>query len=104
MSSNWDGSNRRARLPSNWGKLRAQVLERDGHRCRWPTEQQPGTRCGAAATEVDHIKAGDDHSLDNLQALCRWHHQRKSSSEGQQSPNRQTVTMSRPPEQHPGLL
>jgi hypothetical protein len=34
------------------------------------------------ATDVDHIVAGDDHEPSNLQALCRFHHARKSAREG----------------------
>lgn len=41
-----------------------------------------GEMCGDLATDVDHVRAGDDHSDYNLQALCGWHHQRKSSQEG----------------------
>ena len=47
-----------------WRRLRAWVLERDGHMCR---------RCGAPAHHVDHVvpvaRGGSDHEV-NLQALC----------------------------------
>lgn len=49
------------------------VLRRDGGTCQL---------CGAPATEVDHINAGDNHHPNNLQAICTTCHRRKSSSEG----------------------
>ena len=79
---NWNTSNRKDRLPSNWSAIRKQVLARDMGRCR--AHMADGRACPDRATEVDHIRHGDDHSLSNLQALCRWHHARKSSSEGAQ--------------------
>jgi 5-methylcytosine-specific restriction endonuclease McrA len=66
-------SNRRAWLPANWPALRRQVLARDDYTCQ---------RCGDHAFEVDHVQAGDDHSLDNLQSLCEPCHARKSGREG----------------------
>ena len=39
-------------------------------------------RCIAKATDVDHIRAGDDHSVENLQSLCHPHHDRKTRGEG----------------------
>ena len=41
-----------------------------------------GEPCGDLATEVDHVRAGDDHNDYNLQALCGYHHRRKSAQEG----------------------
>lgn len=70
----WDHrSSRRERLPSDWQRIRRYVLRRDSYKC---------TICSAKATDVDHIIAGDDHSLHNLQALCTQCHRKKSSSEG----------------------
>ena len=69
----WRGSSRRSRLPDNWEALREKALRRDGNRCR---------QCGARANQVDHIRAGDDHSLANLQSLCSRCHASKSSAEG----------------------
>ncbi len=69
----WANSNRRSRLPKDWPAIRAQVLERDGHRC---------TNCGAAANQVDHIIRGDNHALANLTTLCAAHHAAKSGREG----------------------
>ena len=53
-----------------WRRLRLQILERDGYRCR---------TCGRAGRlEVDHIKplrhGGDEYDPGNLQSLCREDH------------------------------
>ena len=47
-----------------WRKIRARILNRDGHSCQM---------CGQEATTVDHIiprKVGGQDNDDNLQALC----------------------------------
>lgn len=96
MSGGWAGSNRRAELPADWyTRIRPAILERDGHRCQ---------KCGAAATDVDHIGDKHDHRPDNLQALCDWCHRQKTARQGRHSPNRIEVTQRRPPEEHPGLM
>ncbi|MEU4718388.1 HNH endonuclease [Nonomuraea dietziae] len=69
----WAGSDRRSRLPSNWTTIRLRVLRRDRFTCQ---------RCGSGdANQVDHIVRGDDHSLENLQALCGPCHKRKTLRE-----------------------
>lgn len=95
----WDGSDRRSRLPRDWTKRRAAVKARAGGRCE--ALMADGYRCKEAGTDCDHIQHGDDHSLGNLQWLCRWHHSRKSSAEGNAARSR--PTSKRPTEQHPGL-
>jgi hypothetical protein len=92
----WDTSTRRSRLPPNWAALRAEVLDRDGHRCRWVDD---GHRCPDAATEVDHIIEGDDHRPANLQSLCHPHHQAKTIADRWRADRRQA----RPKPRHPGL-
>lgn len=58
----------------SWRRLRALVLDRDGHRCQLPLPGQPDKLCGALATHVDHVlprsKGGTD-ALGNLRAACR---------------------------------
>ncbi len=57
-----------------WRRLRARALFDD-----------PFCPCGAVATEVDHIqpkRKGGSDSPDNLQALCKPCHSRKSAKEG----------------------
>jgi len=78
--ANWSGSNRRSRLPKNWPSIRRRILLRDGNRCQF-RDPQFGW-CKEPATDVDHIRAGDDHSDSNLQALCGYHHGKKSAGEG----------------------
>lgn len=97
----WAGSTRSARLPSDWQARRRIVLARDHRTCR---------RCGEWATDVDHITAGDDHDLANLQALCGPCHRAKSAREGAAAsarvprPTTRQPSDRRPLEKHPGLL
>jgi len=78
---NWEGSDRRERLPADWPERRQLVLIRDKHRCQHVREDT-GRKCLAPARDVDHINADDDHRLEALQAICGWHHDRKSGREG----------------------
>lgn len=95
----WSTSDRSSRLPRNWAVLRRRVLSLANHTCE---------KCRAPATEVDHINAGDDHSLINLQALCATCHQRKSIAEGHAANRRKQAELraltKRPQETHPGTL
>ena len=87
-------SPRKAGLPADWPSRRVRVLQRDRFICR---------RCGAAATDVDHIDGGDDHSLGNLQALCHSCHMKKTGAAGGTAPRRRR-RLHREPGRHPGLL
>lgn len=101
----WSSSTRRDRLPEDWHKIRGKVLKRDGFRCR--ARLASGRRCGAYANQVDHIRPGDDHRPENLQALCEQCHAIKSSSEGGQAraaKSRAIKNRYRRVEEHPGLL
>ena len=73
----WAGSTRSSRLPSNWQRIRQQVLTRDHHTC----QACHGTRCGNRRLEVDHIDRGDDHRLANLQTLGHDCHVAKTTAE-----------------------
>jgi 5-methylcytosine-specific restriction protein A len=102
---NWEGSDRRERLPADWPKRRLRVLRRDGGQCTALT--QAGTRCDSLASDVDHVRPGDDHSYENLTSLCSYHHRIKSGREGaaaQAAKRRQIAKRFRRSEQHPGLL
>lgn len=99
MADRWASSNRRARLPKDWPRIRARILERDGHQCTWIEGR---TRCVAVATDVDHIRNNDDHRDSNLQSLCGPHHRIKSSREGVAA--RHAYPRKRSSEQHPGVL
>lgn len=97
----WRNSTRRQRLPKNWPAIRQRILDRDHHQCQW-VRADTGHPCGLPANQVDHIipdSQGGSNADTNLQALCPWHHQRKSSSEGGRG-NRQA---GRKPK-HPGLI
>lgn len=89
-------------LPPNWPTIRARILERDGHTCTWIDHYQ--RRCQAPATEVDHIGAPDDHSDENLRALCTRHHRRRSAAQGGKAAAARRIPRKRPPEPHPGLI
>jgi 5-methylcytosine-specific restriction protein A len=98
----WEGtSDRKERLPSDWSTRRVRVLRRDSYRCQ--ARDSLGVVCGEPANQVDHIVPGDDHDLDNLQSLCRWHHARKSSAEGHAA-RRPRESRFRVGEQHPGSI
>lgn len=97
----WDTSDRKERLPSDWSTRRIRVLRRDGYRCQ--ARDSMNNQCGAPANQVDHIQHGDDHSYENLQALCRWHHAHKSSEEGHAA-MKPRPTQRRAPEPHPGEI
>ncbi|UFD97940.1 HNH endonuclease [Streptomyces phage Pablito] len=102
---NWEGSDRRSRLPKDWSKIRLRVLRRDGGQCTALTEA--GARCDSSASDVDHIVAGDDHSLGNLRSLCSYHHKIKSGQEGAAAYNAKRRAIAKRfqrSEQHPGLL
>lgn len=91
----WDNSTRRERLPGDWQTRRIRVLRRDGYRCQ--ARSVSGVPCHAPARDVDHVVPGDDHSLDNLQALCVECHKAKTLAERPKLPPRR-----RRPEAHPG--
>jgi 5-methylcytosine-specific restriction protein A len=102
---NWSSSNRRDNLPTNWGAIRVRILKRDGHRCTHRDDY--GTRCAELATDVDHIRPGNDHSDGNLRSLCKWHHGKKSGAEGavaKATARRRIDKRFRRGEQHPGLI
>lgn len=95
----WATTDRRARLPPDWSRIRTKVLQRDDQQC---TATQPdGTRCPATATEVDHVQRGDDHRPSNLTSLCHTHHAAKTAAEGHEEQRRRRF---RDPPPHPGLL
>ena len=97
--SGWTNSDRRSRLPADWAARRRQVLDRDRRLCRI---RYPDI-CATVAVDVDHITAGDNHDLTNLQAACRPCHKHKTNLESQQARG-VGVLRRRPAEAHPGLL
>ena len=104
MSGQWQGSDRKHRLPKNWETLRKQVHRRDGSRCQVRLSDRI---CGEPAIDVDHIRRGDDHRLENLRCICDWHHAKKSAAEGARAYNaalKKSKGKFRRTEQHPGML
>ncbi|MFF2495838.1 HNH endonuclease [Agromyces sp. NPDC058064] len=99
----WSNTPTRTSTPA-WKRLRAQVFKRDGNQC--VARMADGSRCPETTNlECDHIvnvKQGGTDELDNMQTLCKWHHQRKTSREANAAP-RPRRTTKRPPEAHPGL-
>lgn len=103
----WAGSDRKATLPDNWQELRAAVLARAGKRCE--IVKNNGRRCFDPPTDVDHIiphSEGGSEGLSNLQAICSWHHLRKSGAEGRRGRSKAEEPwrklLRREPEKHPG--
>lgn len=97
MSGGWKGSTRRDRLPADWrSKVRPAAAAKNPMRiCHM---------CGKPGGDaVDHIRPGDDHSIDNLdwvhQDVPPYCHRKKSSAEGHAA----RVTRNNPPEPHPAL-
>lgn len=94
----WETSRRRYRLPDNWAEIRLPVLREADYVC----ELQLEGVCLGRATEVDHIKRGDDHSRENLRAVCHRCHAKKSSAEGNARKRELRALRNRPAERHPG--
>lgn len=93
----WETSDRRAGLPSDWSTRRRCALQRDGYRC------QLGLRgCTEKATDVDHIRRGNDHADDNLQSVCRHCHNQKTAAESAARKRQLREARYRPRERHPG--
>jgi 5-methylcytosine-specific restriction protein A len=92
-------------MPKDWPKIKAQVLERDGYRCRIR-----GPRCLGRANQVDHVIPRwkierqrlpiDFDDERNLQSTCGPCHRSKTGKDA----NSMRGTRLRPPEKHPGLL
>lgn len=87
--------------PVDWPARVAAVKLRDGS-CRWMDNGQP---CGSVLNlEVDHIGDPSDHHLDNLRALCRTHHRRRTAQQAATARQAKRIPRARPPDKHPGLL
>lgn len=93
----WSTSDRRERLPDDWPSRVSEVFRTKGRVCLIN-----GPRCLRRATEVDHIRHGDDHGLDNLQPACGPCHSAKSSAEGNAMKARLRAAGRRRQPRHPG--
>ena len=96
-SGKWADSQRVVRLPPEWHRLRAIVFRTYGDTCHL---------CGKpGADSIDHVIAGDDHSLNNLRPAHRYPcHARKSAQEGVEARAVRRAQLHHPEEPHPGLL
>ncbi len=115
MPGQWQDSTRRNTLPPNWNsEIRPAVRKRDGDRCTWITDlddggfiqylagkHDPDRRRDSHGTDGDQVFDPEDHRYVNLRLLCSWHHDRRSSKQGNQA--RRRYSNRRPPEPHPGL-
>ncbi|ASR77109.1 HNH endonuclease [Mycobacterium phage MyraDee] len=95
----WTSSNRSKDLPSDWEDRRSRVLRAAEWICEIGIDG-----CLIKATDVDHIRRGNDHSIGNLRAACSWCHDRKSSAEGHARKRELRARRRRPTERHPGSL
>lgn len=95
----WYTSDRRGRLPHDWERIRTRALSRAAYQCQ-AVEHDP--RCDGRATDVDHIRPGDDHSLDNLQALSDVCHRAKTARESIARNRARARMRLHPVEPHPG--
>ena len=94
----WYTSDRRYRLPSDWGRRKAAVRARAHGRCQ-AASHAPG--CNGVGTECDHIVAGDDHDLDNLQWLSHECHKAKTERENAERNRRRKLMRLHPtPRRH----
>jgi 5-methylcytosine-specific restriction endonuclease McrA len=95
----WATSDRRTRLPSNWAAIRRQVKARANGLCEAGTHV---AACNGTGTDADHIVAGDNHHLDNLQWLSSACHTAKTAAETAARNTAQAALKLRPTEPHPG--
>lgn len=98
---NWGSSDRRSRLPPDWQRRRAMVRDRAHGRCE---AQEHAKGCDGIGTDCDHIVAGDDHSLDNLQWLSHACHKAKTTRESAERNIEYARLRRHPRERHPGLM
>lgn len=96
----WSTSTRRKRLPADWDSIRVQVKRRANGLCE-AREHDP--RCNGYGTDADHIIAGDNHALSNLQWLSGPCHRAKTARESA-ARNRARAASRIRHETHPGEL
>lgn len=97
----WYTSDRRGRLPKDWGRIRAMVRERAHNRCQ---AEVHSPLCDGLGTDCDHIVPGDDHSLDNLQWLNDNCHRLKTARESARRNVIRACGRRHPREANPGMI
>lgn len=95
----WNTSTRSSRLPKDWPSIKRQVKQRARGMCE-ATTHQPS--CDGIGAECDHILAGDNHGMDNLQWLSTPCHLAKTTAENAARNTATAQLKRRPQEQHPG--
>lgn len=95
----WETSTRRSRLPADWPKRRQRTKTRAKGMCEAQVHEP---ECDGIGSECDHIIAGDDHSLSNLQYLSGPCHAAKTQVEAQAAARTKRQARMLPQEQHPG--
>ena len=106
---NWNTSNRRGRLPSNWQSIRLKVAKRakDSSTLGIPQceyHDRYGRRCRAEGAEADHVRAGaggDCHDVDALQWLCKPHHKWKTQQDAAEGKAAKAARRYRRLDEHP---
>lgn len=96
----WSTSDRASRLPSDWPAIRERVRRRARDRCE-ASEHEPD--CDRIGNDADHITAGDDHRISNLQWLSTACHKAKTARETAER-NRARAAMRLRTERHPGAV
>jgi len=93
-------------LPPGWAALCYTILVRDPV-CQWGKRGLPeeeGQYCNQDSTEVDHIGAASDHRPELLRGICRPHHLKRTSGQGNAARAARRGLKRRPVERHPGYL
>ena len=104
VSVAWDEKYGARRLPASreWQRIRQAVAKRAGYQCE--SLMRDGSRCTFVGAECDHIADRNDHSMQNLQWLCSWHHAMKTKREARAGVMAARArNMPREPK-HPGLI
>lgn len=104
MPGGWVGGGDKSRFPTDWPHLRMQRRKIAEGNCEWIKAN--GVRCNTPCPddgECDHYLNRHDHRLENLRWLCKKHHGRKSSQQGNNA-KRPRPGRLRPQEPHPGIL
>jgi hypothetical protein len=101
MPGHWVGAADRGRFPKDWGERRLKRRAIAGGRCEWIKGN--GARCEVQCPddgECDHWGDRYDHRVESLRWLCKTHHGRKSSAQGNAA-KRPGPNKNRPLEAHP---
>lgn len=95
----WSTSDRRTRLPRDWSAIRRQVKARAHGLCEYAHHVDA---CDGIGTDADHVRAGDDHTLNNLQWLSEPCHKHKTATETAARNHANAQLKHKPTESHPG--